>query len=349
MISLRDISTICGCSVSTVSRALRDYSDISIETKHYIQSVADQIGYDYRKNQSDKKNINKKSSRCIGLVYRGMKRDETVLGMDIQTLRAIREKAAAKGYDVMLIRGGGDSGDSLSWLACARFHSLEGVIILGISLEMYGTDTMDLAASEIPAVIVGQSYEGSSCINIDFASGMDSLMREVYGHGYRRIAFICPKFDRSAVIRKTVFLRDVMKSGFVSGPEHLILSDRCSYEEIVFRTKELVHSRACPECILYPDDISALWGIEALREEGIRVPEDIGVTGFGGASRFFGLGSALTTWHIDCQKIGDIAAENLFEQIERPDLFLPGTQYIQGSVSSGMTIRHLKRECAVSG
>lgn len=350
MISLKDISTICGLSVSTVSRALRDYSDISMETKQYVQSVADRIGYSCaRENREKKKEKQAKRSRCIGLICRQTGQGGTLPGMGIQVLRAVREKAFERGYDVMLIRGGEDCKGKLSWLACARFHALEGVIVLGSTTEMYTPEAMDLAASEIPAVIVGPSFEGNSCINIDFASGMDSLMKEVYRHGYRRIAFICPKSGRDAAIRRAVYLRNILHTGFISLPEHLIMSDRCDREEIGFYTKSLIHSRSCPECILYPDDISAIWGMEALREEGIRVPDDIGVTGFGGTARCFGLGSALTTWNIDCQEIGNAAASDLFDRIENPELFLPGTRYVRGNLLAGMTIRPVRQESTVSG
>lgn len=340
MISLRDISTLCGISVSAVSRALRNYSDISEETRQHVQSVADAIGYERGKKKKQENTAHRRigESRCIGLIYRGQECDAAVYRMDMQILKEIRKRAGKAGYDVMLMRSG-DGARDLSWLACARFHALEGVIILGSTMEIYDRNIIDILESEIPAVVIGQSYENNTCIHIDFASGMDFLMKEVYLCGYRRIAFICPKFGSEAAIRRTSYLRNVLRSGLISRPEHLIMNDRSSYEEITYSTKKLITGRNCPECILYPDDISAMWGIETLSRAGLRVPDDIGVAGFGGLVRYFAAGSELTTWCLDCAKIGELAAASLFDQVENPELFLPQTCLVGGTVAVGTTTR----------
>lgn len=88
-------------------------------------------------------------------------------------------------------------------------------------------------------------------------------------------------------------------------------------------TAQLLSLRDRPTCILMPDDYSALGGMDAIRATGLRVPEDISITGYDGVAMIQMCQPQLTTVEQDAFKIGREAARKLVHLIEQPRTTLP--------------------------
>ena len=73
-----------------------------------------------------------------------------------------------------------------------------------------------------------------------------------------------------------------------------------------------------PTCIIFPDDFAAFGGINAIRERGLRIPEDISVAGYDGIPAARHLEPQLTTVRQDAEQLGCVAARQLISLIERP-------------------------------
>ena len=96
-----------------------------------------------------------------------------------------------------------------------------------------------------------------------------------------------------------------------------------------FMTNELLDLPDPPTCIIYPDDFASFGGINAIRERGLRIPEDISVAGYDGIQFARQLEPKLTTvlgssddinhqMQQDTEQIGCLAARELISLIERP-------------------------------
>ena len=73
-----------------------------------------------------------------------------------------------------------------------------------------------------------------------------------------------------------------------------------------------------PTCIIMADDYSALGGLEAIRDAGLRVPQDISVAGYDGVEILQMCSPQLTTVRQDTLRIGQAAARKLVHLIEQP-------------------------------
>ena len=118
----------------------------------------------------------------------------------------------------------------------------------------------------------------------------------------------------------------------------------CIYHEPVscYRaTKRLLALPERPSCILFSDDYSYIGGINAIYDEGLRVPEDISIVGYDGIHMAKMVSPKLSTWQQNTTDLGRIAAEQLIERIEHPRTTPPKHITVQGRLLEGETVRQL--------
>ncbi len=121
-------------------------------------------------------------------------------------------------------------------------------------------------------------------------------------------------------------------------------------------TRQLLSLPQRPTAILFPDDFSAIGGVQAIREEGLLIPRDISVAGYDGNLISQVMSPQLTTYRQDTEAMGKAAAELLIEEIESPRTALPEQRLIAGSFAAEnpSTPRtadpfHCKQACMRSG
>ena len=96
-----------------------------------------------------------------------------------------------------------------------------------------------------------------------------------------------------------------------------------------------------PSCILFSDDYACVGGINAIIDEGLRIPEDVSVVGYDGIHLNRVLSPRLTTWQQNTEELGRKAASMLIETIERPRTTPPEHLIIPGSLYEGESVSRL--------
>ena len=100
-------------------------------------------------------------------------------------------------------------------------------------------------------------------------------------------------------------------------------------------TKELLALRRRPTCILYPDDYSCIGGMNAIRDAGLSIPEDISVAGYDGMTIGRLISPKLTTYSQNMRGLGEAAASKIIELIEKPRTTLKDNTVIDGYLVKG--------------
>lgn len=106
-------------------------------------------------------------------------------------------------------------------------------------------------------------------------------------------------------------------------------------------TQALLELPEPPTCILLPDDFSAIGGLSAIQKMGLRVPEDVSVTGYDGIHLASVMHPRLTTYYQDTDILGKTAAAKLIELIEKPRTALLDRTIISGTLREGQSVRRL--------
>lgn len=330
-VTIKELSAHCGLSVSTVSKALNGYPDVSEETKALVRAAAQELGYH---PNAIARGLKLGRSFSLGVLYEPEAGGFTHSFFS-PVLEAFKAEAERRGYDITFVTH--DIGRApMTYLEHCRYRNVDGVCIVCADFER--GEVRELVASELPVVTVDHVFNNRTCIQSDNRQGMADLTRHVLSMGHRRIAYICGQASAVTTQRRTTFLRTMSEAGLSVPDEYLVEAhyhDPASAREATLR---LLAADPRPTCILMPDDYASLGGREAILGAGLRIPEDISVAGYDGVQLIQLCQPRLTTIWQDTDRIGREAARQLVHLIEQPRTTCPEILPIACRLLQGETI-----------
>ncbi len=333
MVSLKDISAVCGVSVATVSKALNNHKDIGEETKKHIKQVAKEMGY---LPNSAAKALKTNRTHNIGILFTDEAHNGLTHDYFASVLDSLKQTVEAHGYDVTFINSSRKWPNRMSYLEHARYRGFDGVVIANVNF--YDDEVEELAGSDIPLVTIDKLYANRIAIVSDNVNGMKDLFTYIYEMGHRRIAYIHGEPGPVTQNRLTSFYR--------TAEEFSIEVPDCYIKESAYRdtegagraTNELLKLKTPPTCIIYPDDFSCYGGINVINKMGLRIPEDISVAGYDGIRIGRHIEPQLTTIRQDTNQIGMQAGKKIISLIEKPKSTVIEQVIISGELYKGETV-----------
>jgi len=335
MVSLKDISVRCGVSIATVSKALNDHKDVSPQTKARLIKAAKEMGY-FPNSQARALKTNRTFN--IGVMFS----DEAGRGLTheffAKVLNSFKTEAELSGYDITFISKN-LGGKKMSTYEHCRYRNVDGIVI--ICTDYSDPDVYELVNGELPVVTIDHVFECRSAVVSNNETGMEQLVEYVYKLGHKRIAFIQGK--RSAVMEKRMngFFKGCKNMGIEVKPEWMLTGEYQSPQLTYELTKKLLAEKPLPTCIFMPDDYSAIGGYNAVKDAGLKIPDDISVVGYDGIAYSEFLSPRLTSYRQDTAVIGAQAAKKLIQLIENPATTLTEVLTIDGCVSEGESVARI--------
>ncbi|MCR5672086.1 MAG: LacI family transcriptional regulator [Lachnospiraceae bacterium] len=333
MISMKDIAEKCSVSVATVSKALNDHSDIGEETKKHIRETAERLGYH---PNSSARALKTKRTFNIGVLFVDEGRSGLTHDYFAKVLDSFKRVSEVSGYDITFINA---TSQKMTYLEHSRYRGVDGVVIACVDFD--DRDVIDLVNSELPVVTIDHVFDNRISVVSDNIGGMRALIEYVHSLGHERIAYIYG--DDTAVTRNRVAsyynaLRDL---GIEADDNYTIASAYRNPKLAAKYTKQLLALKNRPSCILYPDDYSAIGGLNAIDEAGLTVPDDISVVGYDGLYVSQIIHPKLTTYEQNCEEIGRVAAKSLIKLIRDQKSTLIEKILIPGKIVEGGSVKKL--------
>jgi LacI family transcriptional regulator/LacI family purine nucleotide synthesis repressor len=156
--------------------------------------------------------------------------------------------------------------------------------------------------------------------------------------GHRKIAYICGDKAMVTTNRVSSYYRFLEKNNIPIREEYM---QRGKYRDLYIAgqiTNNLLDLKDPPSCIMYSDDFAAVGGMNAIKNRGLRIPDDISIVGFDGITIASQIEPRLTTYKQDTAGIGRKAAQKLINIIEKPKA-TPISQYIMdGELIKGASV-----------
>lgn len=338
MASLKDISIQCGVSIATVSKALNNHTDISDETRDRVRKVAKELGYS--PNLSARA-LKTNKTHGIGVLFvddssSGLKHDYFAAVLD-----SFKKTVEDYGYDITFINSSTTQPNRMTYLENTKYHGFDGVCIACIDFK--DPDVVELVQSDIPTVTIDHLFNDRVAIMSDNVTGMAKLVSYIIGKGHRKIAYIYGEASSTVTTgRLTSFYRVMEKNGIAVPDEYVRPARYRNTEGSYEATMELLKLNDPPTCILYPDDVAALGGMNAIREMGLKIPGDISIAGYDGIPTLMYLEPQLTTVIQATEEIGTKAAKKLINLIEKPKTTIVEQIIIPGELNEGKTISQIK-------
>lgn len=336
MVSLKDISAACGVSVATVSKALNNHDDVSVETKERVRKVAADLGY---MANSAARALKTNRTYNLGILFV----DEAQSGLThdyyAALLDSFKRTAEAMGYDLTFINCNKSRSNNMSYLAHARYRGFDGICIACVNF--YDQQITELVRSDIPIVTIDHIFNNRMVVLSDNVKGINDLVHYIYAKGHRKIAFIHGADSSVTQSRMSSYYKTCEELG-INPPEEYVREAPYRNTDVTYQeTLRLLDLPDPPTCILYPDDFAAFGGMNAIRSRGLSIPEDISIAGYDGIRIGRHIEPHLTTIRQDTERMGDEAARRLIDLIERPKTTLVETIVIGGVLYEGNTIKDL--------
>lgn len=333
MVSLKDIAKACGVSVATVSKAINDHSDISRETKERIRETANQMGY--RPNAAAQA-LKTNRSNNIGVLFVDAANSGLTHDYFNHVLDSFKRTAEDNGFDITFINGAKNSMNNMSYLSHAIYRGFDGVVIACVDFSDPQVD--ELIKSNIPVVTIDHLFNNRIAVVSDNIRGMKDIVDYVYEMGHRKIAYV--HGDESSVTqsRLSSFYKTLEEHGIEVNDDYVVSAPYRNTEASFKATEKLLDLPEPPTCILYPDDFAAFGGMNAIRQRGLKIPEDVSVVGYDGIEIARRISPILTTLVQDTEKIGSIAANKLINLINNPKSTLIEQIIVDGTIEKGESV-----------
>lgn len=336
MVTLKQIAESCGVSLATVSKALNGATDVSQSTKDRICKVAKEMGY---MPNAAARALKTSRSYCFGLLMADSVSEDMPHEFFVKIIVSFKKRASELGYDITAISNQ-LGGRQIDYVEHARYRNCDGIMVVAGN-ETDNAVIPQLVEGGIPVVCIDYGIPGCGSICSDNMQGMQELVDYVVSCGHRRIAFISGHDTMVTRIRMEAFCTACEEHGIDVPQEYMISALFHSPELAVEATRQLMALKTPPTCILYPDDLSCIGGINELEGMGLSVPGDISVTGYDGLDFCQIFHPKLTTVRQGAESIGRCAAEELVRAVEEGDNYDCRKILIPGTLLQGETVRNI--------
>ncbi len=335
-VTIKELSARCGLSVSTVSKALNNYSDVSEETRELVLRMAKEIGYH---PNSLARALKTNRTYNLGVLFADDNNSGLTHNYFAAVLDSFKTEAESKGYDITFINHN-IGRTKMTYLEHCRYRNVDGVCLACV--DFFAPEVIELIASDLPLVTIDHVFNNRTCILSDNLSGMRDLIRHVYDKGHRRIAFVHGMRSAVTESRITGFYRTMRELNLPIPQDYMV---ECAYHNPPSANKavaRILQLPVRPTCILMSDDYAALGGIEAIHAAGLKIPDDISITGYDGIQLMQLTQPKLTTIQQNTKRIGSEAAASLIDRIENPQTAGSGVVVVEGKLLLGETVKAIR-------
>ena len=310
MVTIKDVAREAGVSVATVSRVHNESSLVNAETRHRVREVAARLGY--TPHGAARSLITSRTS-TIGVLL------PDVYGEFFsEVIRGIDQTAKRHGYHLLISSSHDEEREIEAALRSMRGR-VDGLIVM--SPDMDSQVAVRNLPERFPVVLLNCAAAAErnggefDAITIENFEGARAMVRHLFSLGHRRVAIIrgaARNLDAAERLR-----------GYRAALGEAGVKPRAAWEaagdfgeESGYRAAvALLAARPRPTAIFAANDSMAIGALSALREAGVRVPEEMAVAGFDDIPMARYMSPPLSSVHVDISTLGERATSRLMEGV----------------------------------
>jgi len=312
MVRLKDIAHIVGVSVMTVSKALRDEPDVSVATKAKIKQLALDMGY---VPDSSAQGLRTKTTKLLGLVI-----PTTTNPVYARIVFAIEERAHELGYDLLIAHTYNQPEREDAVLRRLLSRRVDGLFITPVyRFEAEARIYQEIIARTIPTLLLGSPApfcKNFPAIEIEELVASYNVAKHLLGLGHKKITYLTgPPAAPWAHERFEGFRRALREAG-LQVDDKLIFQAGSTIEDGSKAALQMLSENCQPTAIQAVNDLVAIGCAETLLQQGVRIPNDVSIAGFGNvlAAEYYRV--PLTTVRQPKFRLGAAAIETMMNLIK---------------------------------
>jgi LacI family transcriptional regulator len=315
MTSITSVAKRAGVSITTVSRVLNNSSHpVGLEVRERVLEAAKSLNYS---PSALARAMVTQNTHIIGVIV-GDASDPYFATI----VRGIADTARAEGYLTLICNSDRIPDVELEFARLLRDYRADGVIFAGGGLtdptyleEIKGILAW-FKAHHAPVVVLGNHLFDSPQVNIDNAGATRDMTEYLVQLGHRRIAYITgPAGLTTSEMRLDGYRQVLVKHGLELEPE-LVFRGDFTYESGREAAEFFLGQETLPTAFFAANDISAIGCLAALKERGIKIPEQVSVAGFDNVASTQYTDPQLTTVDVPMREMGVVVVRQVLNAIK---------------------------------
>ena len=278
-VTIKDIARELGISPSTVSRALKDHPDTSKETKRVVNELAKKLNYE---PNTIALSLRSQRTRTIGVIV-----PEMVHYFFSTIISGIEQVAYDAGYTVMFCQSNESFDKEVLDTKALLSHRVDGLLVSVSSKTIDFDHFHEVQEREIPIVFFDRKPRGlkASKVIIDDFEAACMATQHLIDQGCQKIAHLTgPANLQISRDRQEGYEKTLGKNGLQFDPNYVrdggLGGESEGWEEGYNSMKELLAIDVLPDGVFANNDVSAYGAMQAIKEAGLKIPDDIAVIGF---------------------------------------------------------------------
>ncbi len=266
--TLADVAAEAGVSLSTASRALRGGASISEGTSRRVRAAATRLGYEPNRLA---RSLRTRASLFVGVVV-----PDIAIGFYGRVVKGAQDVLDRAGYQVLVMNTEREAPREAAALRTLLAHRVDGILLATSG----GFDD----SARVPVVFFDNLVEGAGAAQVARANreGMAIVVDHLVGHGHARVGYVgAPPLLTSGIERLDGFRAAMARHGLAALDELVGLGDEVWSAESGRRAmRGLLALPEPPTAVAAASDTLALGAIQAARDAGRRVPDDLAVISY---------------------------------------------------------------------
>jgi DNA-binding LacI/PurR family transcriptional regulator len=318
--NIKDVARLANVSISTVSNVINRSKNVNEELKQRVYEAIKELDY---KTNSVARSLKSRKTGVIGVIL-------PIITSNFfpQVLKGIEDEAQKHGYQLMFFDCNYEFEKEQKFIQLSQNYWVEGIILdscVNLSVHASYVDFLIqkiIKEMKIPIVLLEQTPQKQqiSSVMVDNQEGGYIATKHLLDNEHRQIAHIIGPPNLPMSFERLNGYRRALTDNHLPFNESLVKQGDFSPLSGYNAMKELLmEGRKC-SAFFAGNDQMAIGAMKAVKEAGLRVPEDIAAVGFDNISGASLVSPALTTVNVPKYRMGARAVEILVENINNPEI-----------------------------
>lgn len=332
-VTLKDISEQSGFSVTTVSRALTGYDDVSQRTRNRIQQIADEMGY---QPNHIARQLQGQRTLTLGLIMpaRSHSNDDDFFSV---LLKGITYEAARNGFDILTSAAQPNTPKLEAYQRFVGGNRVDGMIVA--RTQRQDARIQYLKSVNCPFIVHGRLAPDEpsdfNYIDVDSQYGIQMLTEHLIQQGHRDIGLILPSPDLAFTPYRLNGYRDALQHNGINFREDYCIHGDLTYESGVSAAQQLLKKHDHLSAIIGSNDWMALGAMAVAKDLKYPVGNGFAIAGYDDIPAAVHAEPSLTTVRQPIYDIGEQLTIQLLDIIKNDD----PTSYFQKLIQPKLIIR----------
>lgn len=309
-ITIYDLAKELNLSPATVSRGLKNHQAINKNTKKRIVEKAEEMGYRFNTFAS---NLRKKKTNTIGVIIPRLN------SHFVSTALAAMEKVASdSGYNIIISQSM-ESMAKEEVNAKTMFDNRVDGLLVSLAYDTVNIDHFQrFLKRNIPVIFFDRVHESDDTVSIvidNYKNGYD-MTRHLAGQGCTRIMHITGNLKRNVYRERFRGYKDALKDEGLGYNEDLLIISELNEAAGAEAAERILAMKTLPDAVFVSNDVCAASCMRVLKQNGVRIPEDIAIAGFNNDPISRIVEPDMTTVNYPSYQMGEIAASHLINHLK---------------------------------